>query len=207
MNKFYKVVRFFCMVFSVLWLSFSANAAVEVGKPAPDFQLVNEKGQAVSLSGLKGKFVILEWTNHECPFVKKHYGAKNMQTLQNKYTKEGVVWLSIISSAPGKQGFVSADEAKALSETRSATPSHILFDPKGEVGRMYDAKTTPHMYIIDKEGVLQYNGGIDSIPSANPADIGKAENYLDSAFAELKAGKSVSKSLTRPYGCSVKYAK
>lgn len=180
-------------------------AAVDIGSKAPDFTLTDSMGKTRSLSDFAGKNVILEWTNHECPFVKKHYGSDNMQKLQKKYTAKDVVWLSIISSAPGKQGFVDSEEANRLSKDRGAAPSAVLFDPNGTVGKEYDAKTTPHMYIINTEGDLVYAGGIDSIQSANPSDIAKADNYVELAMAEVLSGKEVSKPLTRPYGCSVKY--
>ena len=192
---------------SLLLLSSLAFSGVEIGKEAPSFELVDSDGNKQTLEQFKGKKVILEWTNHQCPFVVKHYGSGNMQGLQKRYTDEGVVWLSIISSAEGKQGFVSGDEANELTASREAMPSKVLFDPSGTVGKTYGAKTTPHMYIIDEDGVLQYNGAIDSIPSADKADIAKAENYVDAAMAALVAGEAVSKPLTRPYGCSVKYAK
>ena len=189
-----------------LALLLSANvSAAKIEDAAPAFTLQNSQGEAVSLSDYKGKYVILEWTNHQCPYVVKHYGSDNMQSLQKKYTDEDVVWLSIISSAPGKQGYVSADEANQLSADRNAAPTHVLFDPEGEVGKMYAAKTTPHMYIIDQEGELRYAGAIDSIKSANPADIPKAVNYVSASMNALNSGKSPEKTLTPPYGCSIKY--
>lgn len=186
-------------------LSVLAGASVDIGKNAPDFTLIDEQGKARKLSEFKGRTVVLEWTNHECPFVRKHYESGNMQALQEKYTKEGVVWLSIISSAEGKQGFVSADQAKTLTKQRNAHPSHVLFDASGDVGRLYGAKTTPHMYVITPEGKLVYNGAIDSIPSAKQADLKQATNYVDLAMADLKSGKDPQTAQTKPYGCSVKY--
>jgi peroxiredoxin len=185
--------------------TFAVHAKISVDSAAPDFSLVNEKGEMVTLSDYKGKYVILEWTNHLCPYVQKHYGSDNMQGMQGEYTDQDAVWLSIISSAPGKQGYVSAQESMALTDERSATPSHVLFDPEGDVGRMYSAKTTPHMYIIDPAGILRYAGAIDSIKSANPADIDKADNYVDLGMSALMAGKQVANKLTPPYGCSIKY--
>lgn len=182
-------------------------AAASIGNAAPAFTLTDSAGEPRALEDFAGKKVILEWTNHDCPFVKKHYGSQNMQSLQSRYTEQGVVWLSIISSAKGKQGHVSAEQANALTQSRGAKPTYILFDESGEVGRAYGAKTTPHMYIIDEQGILKYNGAIDSISSANPADIAKAENYVDSAMAALAKGEPIQKTKTRPYGCSVKYAK
>jgi len=186
-------------------LPFTATAAVEVDKAAPNFSLQNTAGETVQLSDYKGKYVVLEWTNHLCPYVEKHYGSDNMQSLQRKFTEQGVVWLSIISSAEGKQGHVSAEEADELTTSRKAAPSHVLFDESGDVGKLYGAKTTPHMYIIDPEGSLRYMGGIDSIKSANPADIAKATNYVDVSLESLLAGGEVAKKVTPPYGCSVKY--
>jgi len=191
----------------VLALSFAlkVSANIKVDAPAPDFTLINSYGQTVSLSDYKGKHVVLEWTNHQCPYVVKHYGSDNMQSLQRKYAEQNVVWLSIISSAEGKQGYVSASEANELTASRNAAPAHVLFDKSGEVGKMYAAKTTPHMYIIDPEGQLRYAGGIDSIKSANPADIPKADNYVDLGLSALLSGSEIERKLAPPYGCSIKY--
>lgn len=180
-------------------------AEMQVDEAAPTFSLQNSFGQTVNLSDFRGQYVVLEWTNHLCPYVQKHYGSDNMQSLQQKYVAQDVVWLSIISSAPGKQGHVSAEQANQLTDERGAAPSHVLLDEDGSVGRLYAAKTTPHMYIIDPEGVLRYAGAIDSIKSANPADIAKADNYLDAGMQALMAGQSVANKLTPPYGCSIKY--
>lgn len=188
----------------LLTLTF-ANAAPQINQMAPDFTLQAANGDMVKLSEHRGKYVVLEWTNHLCPFVKKHYDSGNMQALQKQYTDQGVVWLSVISSAEGKQGFVDSDGANQLTSGRGATPSHVLLDASGEVGKMYDAKTTPHMYIITPEGNLAYMGAIDSIKSASPADIPKATNYVQVAMNELMNGKAVSNPKTKPYGCSVKY--
>lgn len=182
-----------------------AAAAPVVGKPAPNFKLADVNGKAVTLSDFRGKTVVLEWHNPECPFVKKHYGG-NMQKTQAAATKAGVVWLTINSGAPGKQGHMSGAEAKALVAKVGAKPSAYLLDPRGVVGKVYDAKTTPHMYVIDKAGTLVYAGGIDDKPTANPADIAGARNHVLAALAELRAGKPVSVATSRPYGCSVKYA-
>ena len=161
--------------------------------------------ETVSLSDHAGKHVVLEWTNHDCPYVKKHYGADNMQAMQREYTQNDVVWLSITSSAPGKQGYVDAAQTNALTDSRNASPTHVLFAPEGTVGKAYKAKTTPHMYIIDPEGVLQYAGAIDRIKSANPADIPKAVNYVVSGMDALGEGGAPEPALTVPYGCSIKY--
>lgn len=184
-----------------------AVAAVAPGEAAPDFSVVDSNGETRSLSEFEGKKVILEWTNHDCPYVKKHYheSRKNMQTLQTDMTSNDVVWLSVISSAPGKQGHVSAAEANELTTSRQAVPSYVLLDESGDVGRLYDAKTTPHMYIIDEQQVLQYAGAIDSKRSSKPDDIDDATNYVRQAMTELEAGEEISTTQTPPYGCSVKY--
>jgi peroxiredoxin len=185
---------------------FAAGAhAATVGQPAPAFTLTDSKGQTHSLADFKGKTVVLEWTNHECPFVKKHYGAKNMQAQQGDAAADGVVWLTINSGAPGKQGHVDAAGAEAVMAKDGFKSAAYLLDASGDAGRAYAAKTTPHMYVIDGEGVLRYNGAIDSIPSADQADIPKATQYVTQALGELAAGKPVSVASTQPYGCSVKY--
>ena len=189
----------------VLGFSLPSHAKVAIDNAAPEFTLSNTLGKPVMLSDYQGKYVVLEWTNHLCPYVKKHYGSDNMQTLQRKYTEQDVVWLSIISSAPGKQGHIDGATAQQLSKDRNAAPSEVLFDENGQVGKAYGAKTTPHMYIVDPEGILRYAGAIDSIKSANPADIAKATNYLDQGMQELLAGSPVSTKVSVPYGCSVKY--
>lgn len=189
----------------LLFLSGQLFAAAKINEAAPGFTLADSRGGTVSLSDYKGKLVILEWTNHECPFVRKHYDSGNMQQLQRNYTGKEVVWLSIISSAPGKQGHVTGEQAEELTKTRNAAPAAVLLDPTGKVGQEYGAKTTPHMYIIDREGVLRYAGGIDSIKSTDQADIKTAKNYVAQALDELLAGKPVSEPATAPYGCGVKY--
>ena len=183
-----------------------AFAAPEIGSPAPQFTVTDTNGNEVSTADLVGKTVVLEWTNHGCPYVKKHYKSGNMQALQNEASNEEVVWLSIISSAEGKQGSVSAEEANKLTTDRNAAPSHVVLDQEGTIGRAYDARTTPHMYIIDAEGKLAYMGGIDDKPTADPADIKDAQNYVRTALSEIKNGRAVSTPSSRPYGCSVKYA-
>ncbi|MDQ3289415.1 MAG: redoxin domain-containing protein [Pseudomonadota bacterium] len=182
-----------------------AVAAAKVDQPAPAFQLVDSTGQTRSLQDFAGKTVVLEWTNHECPFVGKHYGASNMQAQQRDATVDGLVWLTVNSSAPGKQGHVDGAAAERIRAGAKAVQTAYLLDPDGSTGRAYGAKTTPHMYVIDPEGVLRYAGAIDSIPSADTADIAKATQYVPQALAELAAGKPVSMNVTRPYGCSVKY--
>lgn len=185
-------------------LSAGVMAAPKIGAPAPDFTVVGTKGQQHNLKDFAGKNVVLEWTNHECPFVVKHY-AGNMQQLQRDLTGDDVVWLTVISSAPGKQGHVSAAKADELTAERNAAPTAVVFDESGTVGKAYDAKTTPHMYVIDKTGVLQYMGGIDSIPSAKVEDIEKATPYFANAAQAVLAGNAADPAVTRPYGCSIKY--
>lgn len=183
----------------------SAAFAAEIGKAAPAFTLQAASGKEVSLSDFKGKTVVLEWLNHGCPFVKKHYEAGNMQALQKDYTAKGVVWLSVISSAPGKQGHVDARGALADLSRVKSNASEVLLDPKGVVGRAFEAKVTPHMYVINSAGVLVYQGAIDSISSADPADIPKAKNYVAQALDATLEGKAVAEASTKAYGCGVKY--
>ncbi|MBL0350423.1 MAG: thioredoxin family protein [Elusimicrobia bacterium] len=192
---------------SVLFLSVAtvAAAAPEIGKPAPAFVLKDTHGKDVSLADQKGKVVVLEWINHGCPFVKKHYGSGNMQKLQKDYTAKGVVWLSVASSAPGKEGYMKADAwNKAIAEKKSAATA-VLLDPDGVAGRAYGAKTTPHMFVIDAEGRLAYKGAIDDRPSADPADVPGAKNYVRQALDSVLAGKPVETASTTPYGCGVKF--
>ncbi len=177
-----------------------------VNQPAPLFSGATADGTTLNLADLRGKTVILEWTNHECPFVKKYYESGNIQSLQKQAAEQGIVWLQVISSAPGKQGHVDAETAKKLNAERGATPANTVFDPEGSIGKLYAATNTPQLFIINPEGILLYKGGIDSIPSADKADIAKAENYISIALKELAAGKSITKASTKPYGCTVKYA-
>lgn len=190
---------------AVLFAAGLAVAAPDVGKPAPAFSATDTTGKTWVLDDLKGTPVILEWTNHDCPYVVKHYGAGNMQALQREAAEAGYVWLSIISSAPGKQGHVSADQADELTASRNAAPTAVLLDADGTIGKAYGARTTPHMFIIDETGTLVFMGGIDDKPTTNPADIEGADNYIRMAMADRAAGKPVQQEVTRPYGCSVKY--
>lgn len=191
----------FFLVLSALAIA----AETPVGKPAPDFSLPDSTDKTHSLSDYKGKIIVLEWLNHGCPYVKKHYNSGNMQKLQKTYAAKGVIWFSIISSAPGKQGYQTPEEATETVKQKNAAPKAVLLDPEGTVGKLYGAKTTPHMFIIDSDGILVYNGGIDDIRSTNIDDIAKAKNYVQIALDELLAGKEVTVKTSQPYGCSVKY--
>jgi peroxiredoxin len=185
--------------------SVATGTAPQIGQPAPDFSGTDSKGNMVRLSQYRGKTVVLEWTNADCPYTHKHYASGNMQSVQALAQKSGVVWLTVISSAPGKQGYVNGPAADALTQSRSAVPSAVLLDPSGTLGRLYDAKTTPHMFVIDKNGALQYMGGIDSIATAEASDIPHAEPYLKEAMLAVVQGSPVAHPVTKPYGCSVKY--
>ena len=184
----------------------ASGTSVKVGDAAPAFTLVDSTGKTHSLADYAGKTVVLEWTNHECPFVKKHYSSDNMQAQQRAATADGIVWLSVNSGAEGEQGHVDGEEAEAIRSKAGAAQTAYLLDPQGTVGHAYGAMTTPHMYVIDPKGVLRYAGAIDSIPSADKDDLAKATQYVPQALAELAAGQPVSVAVTRPYGCSVKYA-
>ncbi|MBI2104076.1 MAG: thioredoxin family protein [Candidatus Omnitrophica bacterium] len=196
----------------LLWLAAAtaggppaAGAEAVVGEPAPDFALADSTGAARSLGEFKGWFVVLEWFNPECPFVRKHYDSGNMQRLQAAATGREVVWLTLDSSAPGKQGYLTAEEANAVIRELGARQTALLLDPDGTVGRRYGAKATPHLFLISPEGRLLYAGAIDDRPSVDPDDIPEATNYLQQALDEALAGKPVSVPQTKPYGCSVKY--
>jgi peroxiredoxin len=200
-------IRNLCLVFGVLALSAGAAlAGVGVGQPAPDFSLPDTKGQNHQLSQYKGKWVVLEWYQPDCPFVRKHYGSGNMQALQKEFTAKGVVWLSIDSSAPGQEGNYPADKLNEIASSQGAARTALLLDPDGKVGHAYGAKTTPDMYIINPEGKLVYEGAIDSKPTTAVADLKTATNYVKVALDDSMTGKSVPQTVTRPYGCSVKYA-
>lgn len=183
----------------------SAAARAQPGAPAPAFTARDIAGKAVSIGDYRGKTVILEWTNNGCPFVGKHYNSGNMQALQQRFTREGDVWLTVASSAPGNEGYVTPDEARADIARWKAAPSDYLLDPDGVVGRLYDARATPHMVVIDRAGVIAYMGAIDDKPSVNPGDVKTAHNYVVAALEALAAGKPIAVSATRAYGCSVKY--
>jgi len=185
----------------------ASTPAAMIGQAAPDFTGVTSHGETVSLSDFAGKTVILEWTNDGCPFVVKHYAdpVNNMQTLQKTAAEQDMVWLTIISSRAGEQGHATPDRANQLTDARGAAPAHVILDESGDIGRLYDAKVTPHMFIITPEGELVYDGAIDSVRSSRVADIEGADNYVSIALAELAAGQPVSTPVTQPYGCSVKY--
>jgi peroxiredoxin len=185
--------------------AWSAPAA-KVGEAAPAFTATSTAGNPVSLGSYKGKIVVLEWTNHECPYVRKHYETGNMQALQRETTGQGVVWLTIISSAKGEQGYVTPPQADELTTSRKAAPTSVLLDEKGVVGQMYGATNTPHMYIVDKGGVLVYAGAIDDRPTTRRADVQGANNYVRAALEQVTAGQPVKTPLTRAYGCTVKYS-
>lgn len=191
------------------FFSLSGNADVRaeaiVGQAAPDFSLTDTHGQAHTLSAQRGKFVVLEWTNYECPFVRKHYGSGNMQKLQKQYAGRGVVWFSVNSSVPGKQGNFTSEKWNELIGEMGAAPAAVLLDPDGEAGKLYGAQTTPHMFVVNPDGVLIYQGAIDDIPGTDPSDIPKAKNFVQAALDEAMAGKPVSVPAAKSYGCSVKY--
>jgi peroxiredoxin len=189
------------LVFTVATVS-----AVKVGEPAPAFTGTDNHGNQVMLSDFRGKFVVLEWHNNGCPYVGKQYNSGNMQKLQREWTAKGVVWLTIISSAPGKQGYVTPEQSQAYVAEKKAVPTAVLLDPTGNIGRLYNAKTTPHMFVIDPAGRLIYDGAIDDKPTTDLADVATATDYVSAALTEAMAGKTVTTATSRPYGCSVKYS-
>src|ERR1700675_867047 len=176
-----------------------------VGSSAPDFSLSDAKGGTHSLSQYKGKYVVLEWFNPECPFVKKHYGSGNMQKLQDQYTSKGVVWLTIDSNAPGTAGDITPEQAQKIAESWKTRETALLLDPEGKAGRAYGAKNTPNMVVINPDGKIIYRGAIDSKATPNPSDIPSSTNYVKAALDQSLSGKSVATPETKPYGCSVKY--
>jgi peroxiredoxin len=183
----------------------AAFAAPQIGSPAPDISATDTHGKTQTLSQYKGKFVVLEWTNPDCPFVHKQYDSGTMQKLQKEYTAKGVVWLSINSSAAGNQGSYAPEKWNEIVKQRGAAPTAVLLDPNGKIGHEYEAKTTPHIFIVNPDGKLIYEGAIDSIRSPDPADIPKATNYVRTTLDEAMAGKTVTTPVTQPYGCGVKY--
>lgn len=183
-----------------------AQAAPVIGAPAPDFAAPDQDGTMRRLADFRGKVVVLEWTNHDCPFVRKHYGSNNMQALQKQAAERGLVWLSVISSPPGEQGHVDGAGARRLTTERGAAPAAVLLDPESRMARAYGATTTPHMYVIDGEGLLRYMGGIDSIASNRAEDVPKAEPLARNAMLAVADGRPVERAVTRNYGCAIKYA-
>jgi len=201
MNKLrYSIVR----VGLPLVLMMTAMSA-RIGEPAPDFTAVDSTGKSQSLHAYKGKYVVLEWHNQGCPYTRKHYESGNMQRLQKEWTAKGVVWFTVISSAPGTQGYVTPTQENDYLKQMNAVPTAVLMDSGGTLGHLYAAKTTPQMYVIDPNGVLIYNGAIDDHPTSDQADIASSKNYVSTALTEALAGKPVTDAATRPYGCSVKY--
>ena len=180
--------------------------AAKIGEPAPNFTGTTSSGQTIHLSDYRDKYVVLEWHNNGCPFVGKHYNSGNMQRLQKQWTSRGVVWLTIESSAPGKQGYVTATEENNYLAKVQASPTAALLDPTGAIGHLYDAKTSPHMFVVNPQGMLIYDGAIDDKPTTDVSDVPGATNYVSLALDQAMAGKPVATPVTRPYGCSVKYA-
>jgi peroxiredoxin len=181
-------------------------AAARVGDTAPEFTATASNGKTVRLADYRGKYVVLEWHNNGCPYVGKQYNSGNMQRLQKEWTAKGVVWLTILSSAPGKQGYVTASEENGYLEKMHAAPTAALLDPTGEIGHLYDAKTSPQMVVINPQGIVIYDGAIDDKPTTDLADVPGATNYVNLALEEAMAGKKIETPATRPYGCSVKYS-
>src|SRR5215831_887772 len=200
-----KNLRYAILTMGILAVVVVSALAVRVGEPAPDFTSVDSNGKNQRLSDYKGKYVVLEWHNQGCPYTKKHYESSNMQRLQKECTGKGVIWLTVISSAPGTQGFVTPSQENDYVKQVGAVPTAVLMDPGGSLGHLYGAKTTPHMYIVDPSGTLIYNGAIDDHPTSDQSDIKSSKNYVSTALGEAMAGKPVTDSATRPYGCSVKY--
>jgi peroxiredoxin len=179
---------------------------VRVGAPAPAFTATDSQGKSEALDQFHGKYVVLEWHNQGCPYTRKHYVSGNMEALQKEWTAKGVAWFTVISSAPGEQGYVTAAQENAYVAKMHAAPSAVLLDPNGKLGRLYDAKTTPEMFVIDPSGKLIYEGAIDDRPTPDPGDVHGANNYVSDALTEAMAGKAITTPYTRPYGCSVKYS-
>ena len=183
-----------------------AAAQVAVGSQAPEFTATDSHGQTHNLSQYHGKYVVVEWHNRDCPYTRKHYVSGNMEELQKQWTAKGVVWFTVISSAPGQQGYVTDADENAYLEKMHAVPTAVLMDPEGKLGHLFDAKTTPEMYVIDPQGKLIYEGAIDDRPTPDVSDIKSADNFLNDALNSAMAGKQLANPATRPYGCSVKYA-
>ncbi len=182
-------------------------SAAKAGGPAPTFTGTDNMGKTYALSDLKGKYVVLEWHNQGCPYVGKHYNSGNMQKLQREWTSKGIVWLTVISSAPGEQGYVTPEQSREYVQKHQAAPTAVLLDSSGEIGRKYDARTSPHMIVIDPQGIVIYNGAIDDMPTTDLADVPDATNYVSAALTDAMAGRPVQTPSTQPYGCNVKYAR
>jgi peroxiredoxin len=182
-----------------------ASAAPAIGAPAPDFALPDQDGTVRRLSEFRGRTVVLEWTNHDCPFVRKHYNSSNMQNLQRDAASRNIVWLSMASSPVGEQGHVTGAEAKALTASRNAAPAAVILDHRSQAARAYSATTTPGMYVIDAEGRLRYMGAIDSIRSTRVEDVPRAEPFLRDAMIAVQEGRQIERAVTPPYGCVIKY--
>ena len=205
-EKLTRNLAFFALILAALpGLPAMASAAPAIGQPAPGFTGTNTAGQPVSLNDYRGSVVVLEWTNNECPFVQRQYQSGNMQSLQKHAADEGVVWLTIISSAPGEQGFVDGQQADKLTADRGAAPRAVILDPSGDIGHSYAAKTTPHMYVIDRSGTLVYMGAIDDQPRITSTSPAEAHNYVRAALTAVADGKPVTTPVTQAYGCSIKY--
>lgn len=200
-SQFSWVVIALAMLVTPLLLS-----AAKVGDSAPDFTATGSDGKAYHLADFHGKYVVLEWHNNGCPYTRKHYESGNMQKLQKEWTGRGVAWFTVISSAPGTQGYVTADQENAYMAKMHATPTAALLDASGNLGHLYDAKTTPHMIVINPQGAIIYDGAIDDHPTSEQSDIASSKNYVDEALTEAMGGHPVETATTRPYGCSVKYA-
>jgi hypothetical protein len=194
------------MITLVLLAAPSLVSAAKVGEAAPEFTGTASNGRTFRLSDYRGKYVVLEWHNNGCPFVRKQYNSGNMQQLQKRWTSQGVAWFTILSSAPGKQGYVLASEENDYLAKVQAAPTAALLDPSGEIGHLYDAKTSPHMFVINPQGIVIYDGAIDDKPTTDVSDVPGAANYVSLALEQSIAGKQVTTPATRPYGCSVKYA-
>ena len=192
----------------IIFFAMNIFSLAKVGETAPNFSLINQDNKNINLEEFRGKKVVLEWTNHECPFVKRHYETGNMQKLQKELVEDDVIWLSIVSSAKGKQGYINQDQAKELTLTRDASPNHVLLAEDGSVGKKFVAKTTPHMYVIDEDGILKYQGAIDNLGTMGAlfsTDLSQGVNFVREAIQSLNAGLEIESSSTRPYGCSIKY--
>lgn len=190
---------------TLIFINIGSANALDIGKEAPDFTATDIHGNKFKLSDYRGKNIILEWTNHKCPFVRKHYESGNMQKTQELATKNGAIWISIVSSCKGKQGYVTPEEAIEIEKRANAHSTHRILDENGEIGHLYGAKTTPNMFIINDKGILVYEGAIDSVADTNPESIKKATNYVLKALDDLNSGKEVEIPATAPYGCAIKY--